>query len=81
MYVDMVSILKRFIKAERAGDLLEHLTEIQHMLSYIVAAKHTNHMSRLPLYLKEMRDLEEKHPAVYKNFIRGRFTATVVRVG
>ena len=74
MYVDMVSILKRFIKAERAGKWIEHLTEIQHMLPYIVAAKHTNYMSCLPLYLKEMRDLEEKHPAVYNNFITGRFT-------
>ena len=69
----MVSILKRFIKADRAGNL-EHLAEIQHMLPYIVAAKHTNHMLCLPLYLKEMRDLEEQHPAVYNNFIRGHFT-------
>ena len=74
MYVDMVSILKRFIRAERAGKWMEHLAEIQHMLPYIVAAKHTNDMSCLPLYLREMRDLEEKHPAVYNNFIRGRFT-------
>ena len=59
MYVDMVSILKRFIKAERAGKWMEHLTEIQHMLPYIAAAKHTNYMSCLPLYLKKMRDLEE----------------------
>ena len=74
MYVDMVSILKRFIKAERAGKWMEHLAEIQHMLPNIVAAKHTNYMSCLPLYLKEMRDRKEKHPAVYNNFIRGRFT-------
>ena len=73
MYVDMVSILKQFIKAERAGKWMEHLTEIQHMLPYIVAAKHTNYMSCLPLYLKEMGDLEEKHPAIYNDFIRGRF--------
>ena len=52
---------------------MEHLTEIQHMLPYIVAAKHTNYMSCLPLYLKEMRDLEEKHPAIYNDFNRGRF--------
>lgn len=74
MYVDMVSILKRFIKAERAGKWLDHLAEIQHMLPYIVAATYTNYISCLPLYLKEMRDLEEKHPAVYNNFIRGHFT-------
>ena len=74
MYVDMVSILKRFIKAERVGKWMEHLAGIQHMLPYIVAAKLTNNMSCLSLYLKVMRDLEEKHPAVYNNFIRGRFT-------
>ena len=74
MYVDMVSILKRFIKAARVGKWLEHLAEIQHMLPYIVAVKHTNCMSCLPLHLKEIRDLEEKHPADYNNFIRGRFT-------
>ena len=74
MYVDMLSILKRFIKAERAGKCMEHLAEIQHMLPYIVIAKHTNDVSCLPIYLREMRDLEEKHPAVYNNFIRGRFT-------
>ena len=45
MYVDMVSILKRFIKAERAGKWMEHLAEIQHMLPYIVAAKaHQRHV-------------------------------------
>ena len=53
---------------------MEHLAEIQQMLPYIVAAKHTNYMSCLPLHLREMRDLEEKHPAVHNNFIRGRFT-------
>ena len=71
MYVDMVSTLKRFIKAERAGKLLEHLAEIQHMLHYIVATKHTKHMSCLPLYLKEMRDLET--PCCLKQLHR-RFT-------
>ena len=61
MYVDMVSILKRFIKAKRVGKWMEHLAEIQHMLPYIVAAKLTNNMSCLSLHLKEMRDLEEKN--------------------
>ena len=74
MFIDTVSILKRFIKAERTWKWMEHLAEIQHMLPYIVAAKHTNYMLCLSSYLKEMRDLEEKHPAVYNNFIRGRFT-------
>lgn len=43
------------------------------MLSFIVAAKHTNYMSSLPLYLK-MKELCEKHPVGYDNFTRDNFT-------
>lgn len=74
MYVEMVSILKRFIRAERAGDWLQHLEEAGNMLPYIVAAKHTKYMSSLPLYLDDMRALPQQHPSVYENFLKGRFT-------
>jgi hypothetical protein len=74
MYVKIVGILKRFIQAERSGDWLGHLREVKNMLPYMVAAKHTNYMSCLPLYLKDMKELPEKHPVVYENFISGHFT-------
>ena len=74
MYVEMVSILRRYVKAERAEDWQEHLGEVQNMLPFTVAAKHRNYMSCLPLYLRDMKELREKHPVVYDNFTRGNFT-------
>ena len=41
LYIDMVMILKRYIRSERAGLWLSHLDEVQNMLPYIVAAHHT----------------------------------------
>ena len=74
LYIDMVMILKRYIRSERAGLWLSHLDEVQNMLPYIVAAHHTRYMICIPLYLHDMRDLPEKHPYVHKNFMQGNFT-------
>ena len=74
MHIEMTNILQRFIRAERVGDWEGHLKEVENMLPFTVASKHTNYMSCLPLYLKDMRELSEKHPTVYTNFIRGHFT-------
>lgn len=43
------------------------------MLPFIVAAKHTNYRSSLPLYLKDMKELCEKQPVGYDTFMRGNF--------
>lgn len=39
-YMDMVDILRQFIKAERAGDWLFHLKAVQNMLPSFAAAGH-----------------------------------------
>lgn len=74
MHTEMTNIIKRFVKAERVGDWEGHLKEIENMLPYTVVSKHTNYMSCLPLYLKEMKELPSKHHEVYTNFMRGHFT-------
>lgn len=79
MYIDMVCILKEYIYAERVGDWMEHLNSVRKMLPYTVSAKHTKYMVCLPLYLKDMEELPQKHPEIHANFIKGHFT--VHRVG
>ncbi|KAL5018841.1 hypothetical protein ScPMuIL_004563 [Solemya velum] len=74
MYIVMVMIAKRYIHAERAGDWMEHLIEIQNKLPYLVSAGHTNYISCLPLYLKDMKELPTKHPEVHASFMDGKFT-------
>lgn len=73
MYIDMVCILKEYIHAERVGDWIEHLTSVRKMLPYTVSAKHTKYTVCLPLYLKDMEELPQKHPEIYANFMKGSF--------
>ena len=42
-YMEMVSILQLFIKAERTGNWALHLKSMQDMLPYLAAAGHTNY--------------------------------------
>ena len=74
MYIEMVEILKRYTVSERAGNKLDHLQEVENMIPFMVAAKHTRYMSCIPLYLRDMKDLPEMHPDVYENFMLGWFT-------
>ena len=49
--MDMVVMLKRYTHAERTGLREEHLTEVEKMLTYIVAASRCKCVSCLPHYL------------------------------
>ena len=74
MYIDMCQILKRYIHAERSGDWQSHLDEIEKMLPYIVSAGHQNYASCLPMYLRDVRELPNKHPDVHHLFMQDNFT-------
>lgn len=78
MYIDMVCILKEYIHAKRAGDWMKHLSSVRKMLPYTVSAKHTKYMVCLPLYLKDMEELPQKHPETHANFMKGHFTVHCV---
>ena len=74
MCIEMILIVKRYVYAERAGLWQSHLKETSNMLPYLVSAGHTKYMSCLPLYLKEMKELPEKHSDVFQEFEEGKFT-------
>ena len=67
-------ILKRFIHAERAGLLEEHLAETEKMLPYLVSAGHYKYVSCLPHYLQAMGNLSTVAPNIHKAFMNGQFT-------
>ena len=74
MYVEVVQIVLYYVLSERIDTWLGHIEEIQNMLPFVVAAKHTKYMACLPLYRKEIRDLPQTHPEVYNEVINGNFT-------
>ena len=61
MYIEMVNIARKYIRAERATDWDDHLLQIEAMLPYIVAAE------------SDMRSLPQTHPYIYEQFKSGGF--------
>ena len=69
--MEMISILKQFIQAEREGDWKGHLKAVSKMLSYFAAAGDNLNLKSSYVYLQEMSKLEESHPALYTAFLDG----------
>ena len=65
-YMEMISILKQFIQAEREGDWKGHLKAFQ-KCSLISQLRDNLYLKSSNVYLQEMSKLEESHPAVYKS--------------
>lgn len=74
MYLDMMSIVQRYIWAERIGDWEGHLQESQKMLPYLVVSGHHKYVSCLPHYINEMTKLPSTAPEVHQEFMEGNFT-------
>ncbi len=51
-YVNMVDILRKFIRAERTGNLALHLQAIQDMLPYLAASGHNLYTKCARVYLQ-----------------------------
>ena len=72
-YMEMVDILKKYLKAERLGDWQLHLQATAEMLPYFAATGHNHYLKSSYIYLKQMVELEEKHPDVHHYFSNGLF--------
>ena len=70
-YMEMVGILRRFIKAERTANWELHLQTVAEMLPYLAASGHTLYVKCARLYLQTMTDLPNQHPDVYQSFLSG----------
>lgn len=70
-YLDMVKLLKQFIKAERTGNWNLHLASLRQMLPYFAASGHNLYAKSVHLYLQKMDALQDSHPHVYKSFHDG----------
>jgi len=63
-YMDMVDVLRKFIKAECTAKRDLHLQAIYDMLPFFAAAGHTLCAKSAYIYLQIMLDLPTKHPEV-----------------
>ena len=72
-YMEMIDILKMYLKAERLGNWELHLKATAEMLPYFAASGHNNYLKSSYIYLQQMQKLAETNPAVYHSFSKGLF--------
>lgn len=70
-YMEMVDILRHFLKSERTGDWILHLQTLRAMLPYLAASGHNHYTKCLHIYLQLMADLPKDHPEVHQKFLQG----------
>lgn len=74
LYFRMVSLLKKFLAAERMGDWKSHLRCVELMIPFFHAAGHFNYAKSARLYLQDMNDLNNTmDPAEYEKFTEAGF--------
>ena len=74
-YLEMVDILRSFIRAERTANWELHLKALTRMLPYLAASGHNLYVKCARLYLQSMTDLRTDHPDVYRDFALGLHVA------
>ena len=70
-YMDLVDLLKKFVKAERLGIWPLHLQATMEMLPFFGATGHNNYLKSSHMYVQEMQDLTNSHPDIYHHFCNG----------
>ena len=70
-YMNMVDILRQYIRAEHTGNWALHLECISKMLPYLAASGHNHYTKSAWVYLQRMSQLEEQHPDIYQQFQEG----------
>lgn len=69
--MNMIDILRSFIRAERTSNWELHLRTLTEMLPYLAAAGHNLYVKCARLYLQEMASLPNDHPDVHEKFMSG----------
>ena len=80
-YCNYVDVVKMFVYAERTSDWELHLHEISKMLNLFAATGHNNYAKFARFYLQEMRQLPQKDPWLYGQFLKGKHTVKMAESG
>ena len=71
-YMDMIDILRNFIRSERIGDWTLHLQTLSNMSPYLAAAGHISYTKSIYVYLQRLAKLSVQQPEVQRHFMEGR---------
>ena len=69
--MEMISLVREFVKAERTGNWPMHRSSQAKMLPYFAASGHDNYTKGSYMYLQSRSKLEQNNPKVYQKFLAG----------
>ena len=71
---DMEMLLLRFVRSIRVGDFDLYVRTLDEVADWAFILDHYNYSRWLPVHVRDMLNLEYKHPDLYKQFDDGFFT-------
>ena len=63
-----------FIRSIRESNFLLYINALTKIVPWFFALGHTNYARWIPIHLRDMLNLESKHPRVFSQFMMGNFT-------
>ncbi|ELU02116.1 hypothetical protein CAPTEDRAFT_202494 [Capitella teleta] len=72
-------LILQFVKACRCGDFNSYCATLHQLMPYVTALNHPNYARNMPIHLRDMANLKNKHPDVYQEFQAGHFVGQKTR--
>jgi hypothetical protein len=71
--MNMVALIRKYIRADRTGDWNLHLQATMEMLPFFAASGHNNYTKSCRLYLQDMLQTKKTNPQIETSFQEGLF--------
>ena len=71
--IELELLMCRFVRSLREGDFKLYVQSCDELCGWFHVMDHTNYARWLPVHVRDMVTLAEKHPAVHAEFMKGNF--------
>ena len=71
--IDLVSLLKNLVRADREGNWVLHITAVQDVLSYFASIDYISYLTWCSVYLEDMKHLPDTASEIYEAFLKVKF--------
>ncbi|KAL8561604.1 hypothetical protein ACOMHN_024839 [Nucella lapillus] len=71
--IELELLTSRFVRSLRDGDFALYVQTCDEICGWFHAMDHTNYARWLPIHVRDMVELAEKHPQVHAEFMKGNF--------
>ena len=72
-WAELELLLMTYVRSLRTGDFLLYIQVLGKLVPWAFALNHHNYARWLPVHIRDMITLKEKHPTVLQQFLKGHF--------